>query len=366
CADEAANFEITSLNDDVMVSGITEGHTFDWNTSTLNIPEDGSSQTTNEFDVIVTHIATGCTSEAHVTVYVNSDPEVQNVEATYCADEATDFDITTLNDDVMVSGITEGYTFAWDTSVLNIPADGESQTTNEFDVIVTQITTGCTSEAHVTVYVNPDPAVKDVEATYCADEVTNFDIALFNDDVMVSGITEGYTFSWTGDLTIPEDGSETTTNIFNVIVTDERTGCTSETRVIITINPDPDVQTASATYCADEASDFDITSFNDDVMVSGSTTGYLYAWDGTLIIPEDGGDAATSIFNVVITDEETGNTSESSVTITVNPDPAVQNVEATYCADEVTDFDITSFNDDVMVSGNTEGYTFDWNISALN
>ncbi|MCW3789834.1 hypothetical protein, partial [Plebeiibacterium sediminum] len=187
CADEAANFEITSLNDDVMVSGITEGHTFDWNASSLTIPEDGSSQTTNDFDVIVTHIATGCTSEAHVIIYVNPDPEVKDVEFTYCADEASDFDITSFNDDVMVSGITEGYTFDWNISALNIPEDGGLQTTNVFDVIVTHIATGCTSEAHVTVYVNPDPEVKDMEVTYCADEAANFEITSLNDDVMVSG-----------------------------------------------------------------------------------------------------------------------------------------------------------------------------------
>ncbi|MCW3789860.1 hypothetical protein, partial [Plebeiibacterium sediminum] len=149
-------------------------YNFNWNASSLNIPEDGGLQTTNEFDVVVTHIATGCTSEAHLVIVVNPDPEVQNTEATYCADEVADFDITSFNADVMVSGNTEGYSFAW-IGEMTIPEDGEPQTINEFDVVVTHEATGCTSEAHVTINVNPDPEVKDMEVTYCADEAANFE-----------------------------------------------------------------------------------------------------------------------------------------------------------------------------------------------
>ncbi|MCW3789887.1 hypothetical protein, partial [Plebeiibacterium sediminum] len=118
------------------------------------------------------------------------------MEVTYCADEAANFEITSLNDDVMVSGNIERYTFDWNISALNIPEDGGLQTTNEFDVVVTRITTGCTSEAHLTIYVNPDPEVKDVEAIYCTDEVADFDIASFNERVLASGNSEDYNFNW--------------------------------------------------------------------------------------------------------------------------------------------------------------------------
>ncbi len=358
CADEVAVFDITTFNDDIMVSGNTLGYSYVW-TGSLNIPEDGTSSFISTFNVLVTDDVTNCTSETHVIITVNPDPALQPVTAIYCADEASSFDITTFNDDIMVSGNTIGYSYAW-TGSLTIPEDGTSPVESTFDVVVTNDATHCTSETQVTITVNPDPAVQTASNTYCEDEASNFDITSYNNDVMVSGNTEGYSFEWDGTLAIPEDGTSSAESIFNVVVTDNETGCTSESQVIITVNPAPDVQTISATYCADEATDFDITDFNDDVMISGNTEGYLFVWDGTLTIPEDGTSSAESTFNVVVTDNQTGCTSESQVIITVNPAPAVQTISATYCADEASDFDITSFNDDILASENVEDYTFEW------
>ncbi|MCW3787798.1 IgGFc-binding protein, partial [Plebeiibacterium sediminum] len=358
CADEAAGFSIEDYEDRVMVSGSSMGNTYNW-TGSLSIPEDGGTRTTNVFNVVVTNDDTGCTSTAQVTIYVNPDPEVQNAEDTFCADETVDFNISNYNDDVLISGSVEDYTFDW-TGSLSIPEDGDSRTINNFDVVVTHVVTSCTSKALVTIYVNPDPAVRDIEDTYCADEAVGLDINNYNDDVLVSGVVEDYTFDWTGSLSIPDDGGTQVTNVFSVVVTNKITSCTSTAVANITVNPNPALQATSAIYCADEAADFDINTFNEDILTSGNVADYTFVWTGTLSIPADGDLPVSTTFSAVVTDKATGCTSETEVVITVNPDPALQTASAIYCADEAVDFDINIFNDDILTSGNVDDYTFVW------
>ncbi|MCW3789908.1 hypothetical protein, partial [Plebeiibacterium sediminum] len=107
-------------------------------------------------------------------------------------------------------------------------------------------------------------------------------------DILTSGNVADYTFVWTGALAIPVDGGTPEETTFRAVVTDNTTGCTSETEVVITVNPDPALQATSATYCADEAAEFNINTFNDDILTSGSVADYTFAWTGTLAIPADG------------------------------------------------------------------------------
>ncbi|MCW3789838.1 hypothetical protein, partial [Plebeiibacterium sediminum] len=182
-------------------------------------------------------------------------------------------------------------------------------------------------------------------------EAADFDINTFNEDILTSGSVADYTFAWTGTLAIPADGTTAEETTFRAVVTDNATGCTSETEVVITVNPDPALQATTATYCADEAADFDINIFNEDILTSGNVDDYTFAWTGTLAIPADGGLPVSTTFSAVVTEKVTGCTSETEVVITVNPDPALQATSATYCADEAADFDINTFNDDILISG---------------
>ncbi|MCW3789815.1 hypothetical protein, partial [Plebeiibacterium sediminum] len=215
-----------------------------------------------------------------------------------------------------------------------IPADGGLPISTTFSAVVTVKATGCTSETEVVITVNPDPALQTTSAIYCADEAAGFDINTFNDDILTSGSVADYTFAWTGTLAIPADGTTAEETTFRAVVTDNTTGCTSETEVVITVNPDPALQATSAIYCADEAAEFDINTFNDDILTSGNVDDYTFVWTGTLAIPADGGTPEETTFRAVVTDNTTGCTSETEVVITVNPDPALQATSATSCADE--------------------------------
>ncbi|MCW3789777.1 hypothetical protein, partial [Plebeiibacterium sediminum] len=339
-------------------SGSVADYTFAW-TGTLAIPADGTTAEETTFRAVVTDNATGCTSETEVVITVNPDPALQATSATYCADEAADFDINTFNDDILTSGNVADYTFVW-TGALAIPADGTTAEQSTFRAVVTDKATDCTSETEVVITVNPDPALQTASAIYCADEAADFDINNFNEDILTSGNVADYTFIWTGTLSIPVDGGLPVSTTFSAVVTDKATGCTSETEVVITVNPDPALQATSASYCADEATDFDINIFNEDILTSGSVADYTFAWTGDLVIPADGTTPEETTFRAVVTDKATGCTSETEVVITVNPDPALQIASAIYCADEAADFDINTFNDDILTSGNVDDYTFVW------
>ncbi|MCW3789907.1 hypothetical protein, partial [Plebeiibacterium sediminum] len=112
---------------------------------------------------------------------------------------------------------------------------------------------------------------------------------------------------------IPADGGLPISTTFSAVVTVKATGCTSETEVVITVNPDPALQTTSAIYCADEAAGFDINTFNEDILTSGNVDDYTFAWTGTLAIPADGGLPVLTTFSVVVTDKATGCTNETEV-----------------------------------------------------
>ncbi|GAP69955.1 hypothetical protein BA6E_121408, partial [Bacteroidales bacterium 6E] len=124
----------------------------------------------------------------------------------------------------------------------------------------------------------------------------------------------------------------------------------------------------TATFCANDASSFKITDYNDDVLAAGqNVSDFDFDWeDKDLNVSHDYSiGSVVTTFNVKVTNKATFCSNTSTLTVTVNVEPGVEDATITYCEDEFTNFVITLFNNDVLASGqNVEDFEFVWSSNA--
>ncbi len=96
--------------------------------------------------------------------------------------------------------------------------------------------------------------------------------------------------------------------------------CQTIKTITIKVNPRPILQNASATYCEDGYSDFNVTTFNNDVLVAGQNfEDFDFEWpDGSLNLPDLDNPSRQTDFTVKVTNRATGCFSEATLTVTVN------------------------------------------------
>lgn len=212
-----------------------------------------------------------------------------------------------------------------------------------FTVSGTDINTGCTNTATVTVTVNPldDPTF--TLADFCFGDANS---------ATVTG-TAGGTFSYNPD---PADGSSvnpTTGEITNEVAGTTYNiqyltpgACPDSLTLPVTVNPLPVVSAPDETICAGD---------NINITATGANT---YTWspgtglNTTVGATVNASPAATTIYTVTGTDAN-GCISDDQVTVTVNPLPVVDPVaDQTLCAGDAT----TAVN----FTSATAGSTFDW------
>ncbi len=300
----------------------------------------------------VTGVTPGCTTTNTVTVAVNPQPAVNNMNTTICSDGT--FNIAPVNG---TNGfIPAGTTFSWSapsvagitgtsagTNVANISGTLTNTTSSPINVVYTisPATGSCTGASFtLTVTVNPKPAISDMGASICS----NTSFTLIPANVTNGIVPSGTTYSWaapsvagiTGTAAGSNTGSisgtltNTTPNPINVIytITPQSGSCQGNTfSVTVIVNPTPAVTVPSdITICA--GATVAATNF------TSSTTGATYTWanNNTAIGIAGNGSgnipAFTATNNTVdpitatITVTPTANSctgTPSTYTITVNP-----------------------------------------------
>ncbi|MEZ4992557.1 MAG: T9SS type A sorting domain-containing protein, partial [Saprospiraceae bacterium] len=306
--------------------------------------EDISGLTAGTYTVTVTD-ANGCSDEATFTI---DEPEVLviDTDATVATDAGCNAE-STGSIDLLVSGGTEPYTYAWSNGEATEDLSGLSAST--YTVTVTDAN-GCSDEATFSID-EPEVLVIDTDATVVADAGCNAD-ANGSIDLMVSGGTELYTYAWSNGVTT-EDISGLTAGTYTVTVTDA-SGCSDE--ATFTINePEVLVIDTDATVVTDAGCNAEATG-SIDLMVSGGTEPYTYAWSNGATT-EDISGLSAGTYTVTVTDAN-GCSDEATFTID-EPEVLVINLDATAIDDVTCNGDATgSIN--LVVSGGTEPYTYVW------
>ncbi|MFZ4107180.1 hypothetical protein, partial [Flavobacterium sp.] len=262
-----------------------------------------------------------CASPQTLSVTINPNPTVTVTSPTVC--QGTIATLTAL------PGSTDSYSYLWAVPSGTNPGDVPSFATSlpgVYSVVITNTVTGCiSSSAFGTATINSNPTVSVNSPTVCQDAPATL--------TAIPSSTGNYSYAWTVPIgvTNPGNGSSfntTVAGIYNVIITDIVTGCSSNSATgTITINSNPTVSVNSPSSCQGTPTTVFATT-------SGAGS-YSYAWtipSGTN--PGDVPSFTTSIagvYSVIITNTVTGCSSSASGNVSVNSNPTVSVNNPTVC-----------------------------------
>ncbi|OEK07022.1 hypothetical protein BFP71_05025 [Roseivirga misakiensis] len=321
---------------DITVSGGTAPYTYAWSNSSTG--EDLNSLVAGDYTVIVTD-ANGCTINETITVTEPSAP---------LSNTATVIDISCFGgSDGSIAlnpvGGTAPYTYSWNTGSTNKDIFGLSD--GSYQVTITDAN-GCQIVENYTISMPTALLVSGSQTNVLCNGN-----AMGTVDLVVSGGTAPYTYSWSNGETT-EDISSISAGTYNVTVTDSR-GCAINRNFTIT---EPLALNVTSNIV-------DVACFGDadgsiDVSVSGGIGPYTYAWSN--------GETTQDLFNIsggtytlTITD---GNACQETFTYTVQEPSAPLSVSGVVV-------DETCFGDNqgaiqLTVAGGTGPYTYAWNQGA--
>lgn len=321
---------------DVTVVGGTVPYTFAWSNGAIT--EDLNNVIAGTYDVTVTDGA-GCTATDTYTVgeptAITSSVLVTDVTCAGAKNGAVDLSI---------QGGTAPYTYLW--STFQASQDISNLNGGLFIVIVTDAK-GCQHRDSANVF-EPLPIVLTTTVT----QISCFNANDGTITVNVTGGTPGYTYVWNNG------GSSATVsnlagNTYAVTVTDAQ-GCTAATSAQI-INPSKlNINAIVNTPKCSGDSNGSI-----DLIVSGGTPGYAYAWSNGSNL-EDLSSIASGIYIVTVTDSRACSAVDS-VDVS-QPSPLYQ-------TGIITDVTCAGASDGVIINtayGGTLPYTYEWNDGSVN
>jgi|GEM_PF-675330 len=419
----AASYNITAINSNGLTA--SAGAPAIGNSLPANvIANDAWTNTTNApVDVIYSIVpvgTNGCQGDTYtMTVTINPEPVLASLDATKCSDEALGFNLAVAAGSVSAStynitainanGLTAsaGAPATGNGLAANVIANDAwtNTTANPVNVVYTVVpvsASGCQGNPQtVTITVNPEPVLANLNTTKCSDEPLGFNLSVAAGSVAAStynitainsnGLTASAGSPATGTLlpanVIADDSWTNTTpssvNVIYTVVPVSSNGCAGNPRTItITVNPEPVMATPGSTKCSREplgfnlsvnaggvaAASYNITSIN----ANGLTASAGSPAPGSLlpanIIADDAWiNTTSSIVNVVYTVVPVsaagcqGN--PATITIAVKPEPVITAGQSvTSCSGNPLNYAVAVDNF-INPAG---GVTFTWPAPVLN
>lgn len=317
---------------DITVGGATPGYTYLW--SDGNTSEDISNHPAGTYFVIITD-SSNC-KDSIVNILINQPPDL--VLDTTITNVLCNSGNTGAIDLIVIGG-TAGFSFSWSNSVTT--QDLNNLIAGNYSVIVTD-NNNCQDSLLNIPITEPPPIV-------LSDSVSDLKCNGDNSgaiDLIVSGGTPGYIFSWSNSTTA-EDAGNLSAGIYFVIVTD--TNNCKDTLSNIVINQ-PNAITLNSNVA-------DVKCFggNDgaiDLTVSGGTVAYTYLWSNGNVT-EDVSNLSQGNYSVTVTDNN--NCPDSSTAIINQP------TEIILWTDSTDDCGSGNGTAETIASGGTSPYSYLWN-----
>jgi len=331
---------------DITASGGTPGYTYTWSTGAVS--EDISNVFAGNYSVTVTDNL-GCKANTTASVGNIGGPTVTGLVSDVSCYGYTDGEI-----DITVNGGTSPYTYLWSNgSTLD---DLTGLAAGNYSIVVTDAL-GCKGSASFTVN-QPDPLSLD----YTSVNVNCFDGTTGSIDLIVSGGTSGYHYTWTKDGNPyggdTQDLSTLGAGTYSVTVTDAES-CTANTSITIT-------QPAAALSAAPAISHVSCYGGSDGqivLTVSGGTSPYTYDWAdiaGTSNPKDRTGLIAGTTYTVTVTDAKSCTQVLTNITVTEPPDlTADASIKTDVSCYGGSDGTIT-----LSVGGGTGPYSYLWSNGA--
>jgi gliding motility-associated-like protein len=346
---------------DLTVTGSAGPFTFAWtgpggftaNTEDITALQNGS------YSVTVTDVTSACTASTANIAVGNVNPTLSITNTT--TNNTSCIIPFTGAIDITVNGTAGPFTFAWTgpSGFTSATEDISALNGGSYDVLVTDVNTGCTANASIPVN-NASGVV-----TITTDAITDNTrcIVPFNGaiSITISGSAGPFTYAWTGPngfTAATEDISGLEPGAYSVNVTDNVSGCSSTGNFTIN-NTVPAV--GGTTSITDNSSC--IVPFNGaiDLTVTGTATGpFTFAWSGPggfTAATEDVSALQDGVYGVTITDNLSGCSSLVNATVgNTAPTLSITNTSTnnTKCVSPFTG------TIDITVAGSAGPFTFAW------
>jgi len=337
----------------------------------------------------------GCGASAWMPAHsfdINDKPDLSPLGADVCSDVATGITLSIANSGAYCSGITYNITNIADGSLsysAGNPVTGTDFAANEISndawtnktaasvnvvyTIVPVSTQGCSGvPENVTVKVNPEPDLKNLNKPVCSDEATGITLSdehgLADRFNIVSITPQAGLTAATGNATAGADqlaaaiANDKFTNktavahtVTYAIIPRINGGCIGDQEnVVVTVNPEPDLKNLNKPVCSDAATGITLSDEH----------GLADRFEIVSITPQAGltaaaGNATTGagkLANAIVNDKWTNKTAGSltvtyaiipridggcigdqeNVVLTVNPEPDLKDLNKPVCSDEAT------------------------------
>jgi uncharacterized repeat protein (TIGR01451 family) len=287
----------------------------------------------------------GCVATASVTVTVSSPPVVtaENLDNAACGQALGSIDLS-------VEPEMGNYSYLWSTGATT--QDIENLPSGNYTVVVTDLDTGCITEATFSIIDLPGP-VGTATATMVSCFGDNDGSATFT---ITEGVAPPFTYSWSNGITLTTANlshtiSGLTAGKYDVVVTDYN-DCITAASVIVT-QPNP----LNLDYTKVNVACFGEATGSINLLVSGGTPTYSYIWTGPTAIgsiPNPTGLLAGT-YDVTVTDDN--GCVETATIIITQPAAALA---ATETVTAVKCFGGTNGQITLSVTGGTAPYTYSW------
>ena len=414
----AASYNITSIN----ANGLTASAGLPAPGSLLpasSIADDAWTNTTNApVDVVYTVVpvsAAGCQGDPRtITITVNPEPSLANLSNAVCSDApsgitlavagssvpAATYNITAINDGGLISSA--GTPAAGNGLLAAVISDDAwtNKTNGDVNVVYTVVpvsANGCAGNpVDVTLTVRPEPVLANLNTSVCSDAAFGFNLSLAPGSspaasynitaINANGLTASAGSPAPGSLlpasSIADDAwtntSNAPVNVVYSIVPVGVNGCSGDTYTMtITINPEPVLASLNTTRCSDEALGFSLNTAAGSVAAANYSITAINA-NGLTASAGSPAPGPSLPANVIANDAWTNTTSgpvdvvytvvpvsasgcqgnAQTVTITIDPEPVLADLDAIVCSDEVLNFNLATSAGSVAASS--------YNITSIN
>ncbi len=341
--------------------------TYDWTTVDGSIIS-GENTLSPEIDapgtylLTVTDLVNDCETTETIIIDENTQPPVTDAGPQGLLTCAT----TQLSLDASDSDNGSSYSFFWTTSNGNI-VSGENtinpivDAPGDYQVLVTNLTTGCTNTAVIDVLENTTPP--DVQIAN-PDELT-CTLQSFALDATNSSSGNEFDFEWTTSNGNIVSGENTTTplidqpGLYELLITNGLTGCTETASINVSENVALPIANAGPTA----GLTCNVTTLNLDGSASSSGAGFNYLWstsDGNILSGETSLLPTIDVagtYSLTVTNIGNGCTANSSVEITLDdeqPEVEILNPAVLTCIQDEVTIDATNSS-----SGGVFEYSWD-------
>ncbi len=298
-------------------SGTLEYEWQDENGNIIDVTESIDVAAAGSYTLIVTDISNGCTASATETLAENSEVPTADVQV------SGDLDCINTMATLDGSGSTGNGTLSYEWQDENGTIIAQTEQTDivnpgQYDLVVTNTESGCTSTASITVEQNIESPTIDAQALGLIDCIGD-PVSLDGSGSTGNGTLQ-YEWLDANDVSVGTTASVevNTSGTYTLIITDDGNGCTAETTIDVDENieaPTIDAQVMGTLTCVDLNATLDGSS--------SSGTGTLeYEWfdaNGVSVGQTAEVDASNpGEYTLIITDGENGCTAETIVEVLEN------------------------------------------------